>query len=102
MYSYININELVIETKTYLKLQKYVSIIISMNMTYWAVAGSVSAYHMKPKGFCKVKYSSFSMPYYRRIAEKRLKHKCTSSYIPINWFIDYKSGFSLYRGNIHL
>lgn len=93
MYSYININELVIDTMTYLKLRKIYTHYCNHEFDLLGSGWQHISYNMEPKGFCKVKYSSLSMSYYGNIARKRLKHKCTSSYIPINWFVDYRSGF---------
>lgn len=50
-------------------------------------------YQLEVKGMCGHKYVDQNMKIFDRIAKKRLCKKCRTVYMPINWFIDYKSGF---------
>lgn len=51
-------------------------------------------YGMRAKGAYGHKYVSKSDNVFKRIAKFRLKGICGESYEPINWYIDYKSGYS--------
>jgi len=50
-------------------------------------------YWLKAKGFRGCQYNSITMRYFGKRARLKLRGKCTKTYEPINWFVDYKSGF---------
>ena len=50
-------------------------------------------YKLDAKGFHGRKYVDRTMALYGSIIKAKLQNKCTADYEPINWFVDYKSGF---------
>ena len=50
-------------------------------------------YGLKAKGFDGNKYDEKGDDVLKKIAAVRLKHRCESTYKPIHWCVDFKSGF---------
>lgn len=64
-------------------------------------SGSVKVnYELQAKGLHGKKYHDPSMEKYGRRVKRGLcgQGKCTDAYEPINWFVDYKSGFFFHPG----
>lgn len=95
MYSYINCDELVINFQTRKKLiqlyQKYMRHEFDL-----LGSGFVKVdYELQAKGVCGKKYNNPYMAQYGKKIEKKLRRHniCSDTYKPINWLVDFKSGF---------
>lgn len=93
MYSYIDISKIHMDEECRQKL----GILLHRYMKHeFSLLGSgyiTINYAIKAQGFQGVRYVDRKMPLYEKTARARLKNKCTASYEPMNWFVDYKSGF---------
>lgn len=93
MYSYIKCNELIIQCNTRTKLKR---LYIKYMRHEFDLLGSgfvKNGYNLNPKGVCGKRYVNPSMSKYGKKAAGKLHKKCSASYQPINWFVDFKSGF---------
>ena len=95
MFSYVSCNE--IEVNPLCK-SKLISLYYLYMQHQFDLLGSNFVkinYRLKAKGMHGKKYIDPYMVKYEKIAYKKLYHKekCSLGYEPINWFIDFKSGF---------
>lgn len=101
MNSYVNINEITIDDECRQKLKMLFQFYIKHEYNLLGSGYIKVDYKLAAKGFRGRKYSNRWMGLYGKNVKVRLKGKCTFEYDPINWFVDYKSGFSFHHGNIH-
>ena len=94
MNSYIDVNKIQIDSNTVDKLRKVCR--RSQNHECDLLgSGYVRIYYgMKAKGAYGHRYVSRIDRIFSLIAKYRLKNRCSASYVPINWYMDYKSGYS--------
>ena len=94
MNSYIDVNKIQIDSNTLDKLRKVCR--RSQNHEFDLLgSGYVRIYYgMKAKGAYGHRYVSRVDRILRLISEYRLKNRCGVGYVPINWYMDYKSGYS--------
>lgn len=57
-------------------------------------------YQLQVNGMRGRKYRDPHMQNYGQKIAKKLRGKCSRNYEPINWLVDYKSGFFSRQGNI--
>lgn len=95
MYSYIKCSELKINYDTTQKLSQLCEKYMQHQFDLLGSGFVKVDYELRAKGVCGKRYFSQSMPMYGRKLEKKLKKKkkCSSTYEPINWLVDFKSGF---------
>lgn len=93
MYSFINSGEINIDNECRLQLKVLYDLYIEHKFDLLGSGYVKVDYRLNAKGFRKKKYVSRLMPLCERIAKAKLKNKCNADYEPINWFVDYKSGF---------
>ena len=93
MNSYVNINEITIDDECRQKLKMLFQFYIKHEYNLLGSGYIKVDYKLAAKGFRGRKYSNRWMGLYGKNVKVRLKGKCTFEYDPINWFVDYKSGF---------
>ena len=93
MNSNICCADLKIDMKCTEKLQRLYSFYMSHKFDLLGSGFVKLDYTLVPKGFHGKKYITKQMSLYGMIVKKILQNKNNTSYEPINWFIDYKSGF---------
>ncbi len=93
MHSYVDVDKLIVNNncrdELYVLYQFYI-------MHKYDLLGSGYTkvdYKLDAKGFHGRKYIDRTMALYGSIIKAKLQNKCTADYEPINWFVDYKSGF---------
>lgn len=94
MNSYIDINKIQIDSITMKKLRKICRRFINHEFDLLGSGYIKICYGMKAKGAYGHKYVSRIDSILRIISKFRLKKICSGEYLPINWYIDYKSGYS--------
>lgn len=95
MYSYIKCNELIIDCEVKKKLGALYEKYMRHEFDLLGSGYVKINYELQAKGVCGKRYCNPYMPEYGKKLEKRLKRekKCSDTYEPINWLVDYKSGF---------
>ena len=94
MYSYINVNEIQIDSNTANKLRTVYKRYQNHEFDLLG-SGYIRIYYgMNAKGAYGHKYVSKIDRLLNVISKYRLKNICSDGYVPINWYIDYKSGYS--------
>ena len=93
MNSYVDIKKIVINNDCKKQLERLFQLYIRHEFDLLGSGLIKIDYKIDAKGFFGRKYYNRSMFLYEKLANKKLKNKCTDSYKPINWFVDYKSGF---------
>lgn len=93
MYSYIDVDKIQVDLMTMDKLRKVCKRYQNHEFDLLG-SGYVGIYYgMKAKGAYGHKYISKMDRILRKISTFRLKDICSEGYVPINWYIDYKSGY---------
>lgn len=94
MNSYIDVNKIRMDFSTMGKLRKVYKRCQNHEFDLLG-SGYVRIYYgMKAKGAYGHRYVSKMDRILRRISAFRLKDICSEGYVAINWYIDYKSGYS--------
>lgn len=93
MNSYVNITEIAIDNDCRQKLKILYQFYIKHEYNLLGSGYIKVGYNLVAKGFHGRKYRNCWMGLYGKNVEARLKGKCTYGYDPINWFVDYRSGF---------
>lgn len=93
MNTYININDIKVDANCRKKLIKLYEFYRNHEFNLLGSGWKKNSYNMSTIGFEGKKYYSKSMVIYKKIAYKKLKNRSINDYTPINWFIDYRSGF---------
>lgn len=95
MYTYIDIGKIVIDVSCRAKLEKLFQLYIQHKFNLLGSGLVKMDYSLCAKGLHGKRYKSHSMEKYGMAAVRilRRKYKNLSDYEPINWFVDYKSGF---------
>lgn len=93
MYTYINANGLAIDNECRQKLEKLYQFYMQHEFDLLGSGFVRVGYGCGVKGFLGKRYVDNFKKLYGRYAKEKIEHECTDTYIPINWFIDYKSGF---------
>lgn len=88
--SYIRVDELEINGDCQQKLEKLYHMYMKHRFDLLGSGYVKIDYHICAKGFAGKRYRSTHMGKYEKKAKKYLKDP---NYIPINWFVDFKSGF---------
>lgn len=94
MNSYIKVNEIQIDSITANKLRKVFKRCQNHEFDLLGSKYVKIYYGMNAQGAYGHKYISKMDRILKLISECRLKNICSDGYIPINWYIDYKSGYS--------
>lgn len=87
---YIQMNELQINEDCQQKLEKLYHMYMNHKFDLLGSGYVKVDYHIYAKGFAGKRYCSTHMGKYEKKAKKFIKD---TNYIPINWFVDFKSGF---------
>lgn len=95
MHSFINIEEIVVNDSCKEKLKKLCRLYMQHRFNLLGSGFVKLDYNLRAKGLHGKHYRSYGMAGYGIVAAKKLRRKChiLSDYEPINWFVDYKSGF---------
>lgn len=95
MDSFINIEEIIINSACKAKLKRLYRLYMQHRFDLLGSGFVKPDYHLCAKGLHGKRYKSRSMSGYGMIAAKKLRKRLDnlSDYEPINWFVDYKSGF---------
>ena len=95
MYSYIKYNELVIDHEAKNKLMQLYENYMQHKFDLLGSGFVTIDYELQAKGVWGKRYRSPYMQEYGKKVEKMLKvrKKCSDTYKPINWLVDFKSGF---------
>ncbi len=95
MYSYINHKDLCIDTVCFEKLKRLYPLYMYHRFDLLGSGFVKVNYQMQAKGLHGKRYRDSYMEKCGRKVEGELRRgqKCSSGYEPINWFVDYKSGF---------
>lgn len=95
MYSYISYADLCIDTACIEKLKRLYPLYMNHRFDLLGSGFVKVNYQMQAKGLHGKRYRDTYMEKYGRKIKGELcgGHKCSDGYEPINWFVDYKSGF---------
>lgn len=93
MYSYINVGELTIDKTCRSKLERLYQMYSKHKFDLLGSGFVKIDYRLKPCGFHGKRYVDRHMVFFEKLSREKLKHKGIVAYKPINWFVDYKSGF---------
>lgn len=94
MDSYINIGQLVINSPCKARLENLCERYMGHRFNLLGSGFVELSYDLHPKGVHGKRYKSRSMAGYEAIASGKLRKRYhILDYKPINWFVDYKSGF---------
>jgi len=94
MHSYIDVDKLQIDSATADKLKKVYKRYQNHEFDLLG-SGYVRVYYgIKTRGAYGHRYVSRIDRILKYISASKLKHICSDGYAPINWYIDYKSGYS--------
>lgn len=93
MYSYIDVNNIQIDSVTVDKLRKVYKRYQNHEFDLLGSGYVRICYGMKTRGAYGHRYVSKMDRILKYISESKLKHICSEGYVPINWYIDYKSGY---------
>lgn len=93
MYSYVNVSELIIDETCRSKLERLYPMYRKHKFDLLGSGFVKIDYNLEAGGFHGKKYVDRHMVFFEKISREKLKHKGIAAYEPINWFIDYKSGF---------
>lgn len=94
MHSYIDVDKLQIDSRTADKLRKVYKRYQNHEFDLLGSNYVRVCYGMKTRGAYGHKYVSRIDRILNHIAALKLKNICSDGYAPINWYIDYKSGYS--------
>lgn len=95
MHSFINIQKIIINISCKIKLENLYKLYIEHKFNLLGSGFVKINYDLCAEGFHGKRYKSNSMKKYGKIASKKLQKKYNnlSNYEPLNWFVDYRSGF---------
>jgi len=93
MHSYIDVDQLQINSAAADKLRKVYKRYQNHEFDLLGSGYVRVCYGMKARGAFGHRYVSRADRILKYIAASRLKHICSDGYTPINWYIDYKSGY---------
>lgn len=93
MYSFVDIDIINIDDECKFQLVALYNLYMQHQYDLLGSGFVKLSYKLDARGFGGKKYISRQMPLYDKIAKAKLKRKCTDDYEPINWFVDFKSGF---------
>lgn len=95
MYSYIDCSKLVVDSDTKEKLMRLYEKHMRHEFDLLGSGFVKVDYDLQAKGMCGRRYANQYMAQYGKKIERRLKKgkKCSENYKPINWLVDFKSGF---------
>lgn len=94
MYSFINRNDIVIDTENLSKLKQFCRLYRKHIFDLLGSGFIKINYGLNAKGLHGYKYMAPCDKILEEMAKLKLKKKCSKFYEPVNWFMDYKSGFS--------
>ncbi len=104
MHSYIDVDKIQIDSVTADKLRKVYRRYQKHEFDLLGSGYVRSCYGMKTRGAYGYRYVSRIDRILKYLSASKLKHICSEGYVPINWYIDYKSGYSFdpirYRSKI--
>lgn len=93
MKSYIDCKKLNIDSDCMQKLESLYQYYLKHRFNLLGSGWVKIDYELRAKGVCGKRYYSPYMSYYGKKVIKGLQKKVSGNYEPINWFLDYKSGF---------
>lgn len=93
MYTYVNVDEIHVDKECRRRLELLYTLYMEHKYDLLGSGYVKVDYAISVNGFRGRKYINKKMILYGKIVKTRLQQKCTASYEPINWFVDYKSGF---------
>lgn len=93
MNSFFHYSELAVDSKNKKNLEQLCEKYINHNFNLLGSGFVKVDYLMRAKGFRGCQYNSKTMRWLGKKARLKLKGRCIKTYEPINWFVDYKSGF---------
>lgn len=94
MYSYIDVDAIKVDAKSLLGIESCSKHYFNHEFDLLGSGYVKIFYGMKATGAFGVKYNSKIDYLLKEISKFRLKKICSREYEPINWFIDYKSGYT--------
>lgn len=93
MYSYLKYNELVLDSDSEKKLIQLYENYMNHKFNLLGSGFVTVDYEINANGLHGYRYTDKSMRLFGKLAKMKLQRKCSACYSPINWFVDYKSGF---------
>ena len=101
MYSFISIDKITVNASCMTKLKKLCDLYMQHKFNLLGSGFVKPDYDLCAKGLHGKRYQSRSMKRYGRTAAKKMQRQYgdLSGYQPINWFVDYKSGFFFEPGS---
>lgn len=95
MYSYVRCDEIEVNPSCKSKLISLYNLYMQHQFDLLGSGYVKVNYKLQAKGVHGKRYIDPHMAKYEKVAYKKLHYngKCSSGYEPINWFVDYKSGF---------
>lgn len=94
MFSYVQCDKITVDALCKSKLEKLYLLYMQHKFNLLGSGFVKVNYKLRAKGIHGKRYISLCMARYERIAYKKLHYnKVMGIYEPINWFLDYKSGF---------